>query len=356
MSVGLEVRQLSKHYGAQHVVSDVSLTVPNGEFVCFLGPSGCGKTTLLRMIAGLETPTAGRILMNDRDITQMPVHERNFAMVFQALALFPFLNVEQNIAYSLRFRTINEQQRREMVHDLLTLIKLPDIGQRRIEQLSGGQRQRVAIARALAQEPMLFLLDEPLSALDAKLRDHMQVELRQLQRKLHITTILVTHDQREAMSIADTVVVMADGRIQQIGSPTQIYRRPANRFVAGFIGRSNLIEAQVQDPSSVNVGSVPIGPLSVPHELSAGASITLAVRPEDVRVLPAADAAPNCLAGRVSFVRDVGNEIELRIDCDGREIIAASSPAAWAALRAVTDVAGPIRVQLPPETCRVLDS
>jgi putative spermidine/putrescine transport system ATP-binding protein len=356
MSLGLEVRQLSKHYGAQRVVSDVSLSVANGEFVCFLGPSGCGKTTLLRMIAGLEAPSSGRILMNDRDITDTPVHERNFAMVFQALALFPFLNVEQNIAYSLRFRTINERQRHEMVRDLLTLIKLPDIGQRRIDQLSGGQRQRVAIARALAQEPMLFLLDEPLSALDAQLRDHMQVELRQLQQKLHITTILVTHDQREAMSIADTLVVMADGRIQQVGSPTQIYRHPANRFVASFIGRSNLIEAQVEDPSRVMVGTVPIGPLSIPRELARGVSVTLAVRPEDVRMLAARDAAPNCLPGRISFVRDVGNEIELRIDCEGREIIAASSPAAWEALRSTTDIGGCISVQLPAEACRLLDS
>jgi len=156
MTVGLEVRQLSKSYASQRVVDNVSLAVPDGQFVCFLGPSGCGKTTLLRMIAGLETPSSGRILMNDKDITDTPVHERNFAMVFQALALFPFLNVEQNIAYSLRFRTINARQRHEMVRELLTLIKLPDIGARSIEQLSGGQRQRVAIARALAQEPMLF--------------------------------------------------------------------------------------------------------------------------------------------------------------------------------------------------------
>src|SRR5580704_3374331 len=222
MSLGLEVRQLSKHYGSQRVVSDVSLTVPSGQFVCFLGPSGCGKTTLLRMIAGLEAPTSGRILINDRDITDTPVHERNFAMVFQALALFPFLNVEENIAYSLRFRTINAQQRHEMVRDLLALIKLPDIGKRRIEQLSGGQRQRVAIARALAQEPMLFLLDEPLSALDARLRDHMQVELRLLQQKLRLTTILVTHDQREAMTLADSIVIMAEGRVQQVGSPQEV--------------------------------------------------------------------------------------------------------------------------------------
>jgi putative spermidine/putrescine transport system ATP-binding protein len=356
MSPGLEVRQLSKHYGSQRVVSDVSLTVPNGQFVCFLGPSGCGKTTLLRMIAGLEPPSSGHILMNELDITHTPVHERNFAMVFQALALFPFLNVEDNIAYSLRFRTVNAQQRHEIVRDLLALIKLPDLGRRRIDQLSGGQRQRVAIARALAQEPMLFLLDEPLSALDARLRDHMQVELRQLQRKLRITTILVTHDQREAMSLADTIVVMADGRIQQIGSPTQIYRQPANRFVASFIGRSNLIEAQVEDDVHLRVGASLIQPLSIPGSVHCGDPVTLAVRPEEVRLLPVRDRASNCLAGRITFTRDVGDEIELRIDCDGREVIAAASPAEWAAFGSAVDLSGDVALQLPQECCRVLTS
>jgi putative spermidine/putrescine transport system ATP-binding protein len=304
--------------------------------------------------------------MNDRDITDTPVHERNFAMVFQALALFPFLSVEENIAYSLRFRTISAQQRREMVRDLLALIKLPDIGKRRVEQLSGGQRQRVAIARALAQEPMLFLLDEPLSALDAALRDHMQVELRQLQQKLRITTILVTHDQREAMSLADVIVVMADGAIQQIGSPTEVYREPANRFVAGFIGRSNLIQARVADRTQVQVRGMTLGPVTVPRDLAAGAAVTLAIRPEEVRVVHrgvevgadvAPDVVPNAggyLPGRITFVRDVGNEIELRIDCAAGEIIAALSPAAWSALTTRHDLTGEIGVQLPAESCRLL--
>jgi putative spermidine/putrescine transport system ATP-binding protein len=356
MALGLEVRQLSKHYGSQRVVDDVSLSVPNGQFVCFLGPSGCGKTTLLRMIAGLEVPSAGRILMNDQDITQMPVHERNFAMVFQALALFPFLTVEQNIAYSLRFRTINAQQRREMVRELLSMIKLPDIGERAIDQLSGGQRQRVAIARALAQEPMLFLLDEPLSALDAKLRDHMQVELRQLQQKLHITTILVTHDQREAMTIADTIVVMADGVIQQIGTPTDIYRSPANRFVAGFIGRSNLLEAQVEDPQHVRLGKSLIRTRSIPSEARHGDRVTLAIRPEDIVLIPASSDAENYLQGRITFMRDVGNEIELRIDCEGRELVGSAAPSAWAALSAAVNLSDLIGLQLPSDSCQVLSS
>jgi putative spermidine/putrescine transport system ATP-binding protein len=352
MSLGLEVRQLTKYYGSHRVVSDVSLSVPSGQFVCFLGPSGCGKTTLLRMIAGLETTSSGRILMDDKDITDTPVHERNFAMVFQALALFPFLTVEQNIGYSLRFRTISAQQRREMVRALLDLIKLPDIGARTIDQLSGGQRQRVAIARALAQEPILFLLDEPLSALDAKLRDHMQVELRQLQQKLHITTILVTHDQREAMTLADTIVVMADGAIQQIGTPTEIYRNPANRFVADFIGRSNLLEVKVEDAGHVSVAGTLIGVPAIPSTAQPGDLVTLAVRPEDIRLFGPDVAAPNCLTGRITFVRDVGDQIELRIDCSGREIIGSAAPGQWSQVGSSERVA----LQLPAHCCQILTS
>ena len=355
MTVGLEVRRLAKAFGAQRVVDDVSLSVNDGEFVCFLGPSGCGKTTLLRMIAGLEAPSAGRILMNGRDITEQPAHERNFAMVFQALALFPFLTVEENIAYSLRFRVMNTKQRRGAVQELLQLIQLPGIGGRSVHQLSGGQRQRVAIARALAQEPMLFLMDEPLSALDAKLRDHMQVELRQLQRKLHITTILVTHDQREAMTLADTVIVMADGRIQQVGAPTQIYRSPANRFVAQFIGRSNLLETRVEDAAHVRLGATTIEAL-VPPSARCGDEVTLSVRPEDLRLHASQAAVPNTLPGRITFVRDVGNEIELRVACDGGELTACLMPSVWERLRDELGSTDEVALQVPGDRCCVLTS
>ena len=199
MTLGLEIRDVTKAYGANTVVRNVSLTVPRGQFVCFLGPSGCGKTTLMRMVAGLETPTSGRIFMNEKDITDTPVHRRNFAMVFQALALFPFLSVEDNIAYSMRLRNVGPADRRKRVRELLELIKLPDIGNRTIDQLSGGQRQRVAIARALAQEPTLFLLDEPLSALDAKLRDHMQAyHIALEERDQRIETVEQALDQQLA--------------------------------------------------------------------------------------------------------------------------------------------------------------
>jgi putative spermidine/putrescine transport system ATP-binding protein len=353
VTIGLELRQVAKSFREQRVVDDVSLSVNDGEFVCFLGPSGCGKTTLLRMIAGLETPSAGRILMNGRDITEQPAHERNFAMVFQALALFPFLTVEENIAYSLRFRVMNAKQRHDAVEALLELIRLPGIGKRSIHQLSGGQRQRVAIARALAQEPMLFLMDEPLSALDARLRDHMQVELRQLQRKLHITTILVTHDQREAMTLADTVVVMADGRIQQIGAPTQIYRAPANRFVAQFIGRSNLLDSQVEDATHVRLRSTTLE-AQVPASARRGDQVTLSVRPEDLRLHAARAPVANALPGRIVFVRDVGHEIELQVACEGGELIATLMPAVWQRLRDELQSTDEIALQVPHDRCCVL--
>jgi putative spermidine/putrescine transport system ATP-binding protein len=295
------------------------------------------------MIAGLETPTAGRLLLDGLDLTDTPAHQRNFAMVFQALALFPFLTVEDNIAYSLKLRNIERGERQRRVRELLELIKLPDCASRRIDQLSGGQRQRVAIARALAQEPMLFLLDEPLSALDAKLRDHMQIELRLLQRRLNLTTILVTHDQREAMTLADSIVVMADGVVQQIGSPSDIYRRPANRFVAGFIGQCNLMEAEVLDSRHLSVWGKVVEVGAVPDGLAKGAPVTFSIRPEELRILPGSHAGPDVLPGRVSFVREIGERVELRIDCNGREILGAASPADWAAL---ADPSGSVAVQL----------
>jgi putative spermidine/putrescine transport system ATP-binding protein len=329
---GLQLQGLRKSYGTHVAVDSVSLQVPAGQFVCFLGPSGCGKTTLLRIIAGLETPAAGRLLLNGLDLTDTPAHQRNFAMVFQTLALFPFLTVEENIAYSLKLRNVERRERQRRVRELLELIKLPDCAARRIDQLSGGQRQRVAIARALAQDPMLFLLDEPLSALDAKLRDHMQIELRLLQRKLNLTTILVTHDQREAMTLADTIVIMANGAVQQIGSPGDIYRRPANRFVAGFIGQCNLMEAEVIDRRHLNVWGKTVEVEAIPDGLAKGTPVTFSIRPEDLRILPGGSTGTDILHGRVSFVREIGERVELRIDCNGREVLGATSPADWAAL------------------------
>jgi putative spermidine/putrescine transport system ATP-binding protein len=236
----VQIENVTKKYGDFIAVDGVTVNIPDGSFVCLLGPSGCGKTTLLRLIAGLEDLSGGSLSVGGVDYSKVPAHKREFGMVFQSLALFPHLTVAENIAYPLKIRGVNASDRRVRALELLDLVKLPDIADRQVHQLSGGQRQRVAIARGLAIDPKVFLLDEPLSALDANLREHLQIELRQLQKALGVTTIVVTHDQREAMSMADTVIVMKAGKVQQVGTPVEIYRNPANAFVANFIGVSNL--------------------------------------------------------------------------------------------------------------------
>lgn len=345
---GLELRDLTKAYGDHLAADHVSLSIPHGAFVCFLGPSGCGKTTVLRMIAGLETPTSGAILLNGKEITDQPANGRQFGMVFQSLALFPHLTVGENIAFALRLRGEHPKRRKERVAELLELVRLPGLQGRAISQLSGGQRQRVAIARALAQEPPVFLLDEPFSALDAKLREEMQNELRALQQRLKITTILVTHDQREAMTMADTIVVMGEGKIQQHGPPVAIYRRPANRFVADFIGASNLLPVEILDGQTVRYGATA---LRVGATCGVGGALaSLAIRPEDVILTRAAGGGDNEVAGLISLVRDMGAYVEFRIDCQGQDILGVATPRDWIG-------AGPgeiAHVRLPIECCQVL--
>lgn len=302
----LAVRGVSKAFGSTVALDDVNLELPGGKLICFLGPSGCGKTTLLRTIAGLETPSSGSVYLGDEDLTALPAHQRNIGMVFQSFALFPHLNVVENVAYGLRIRGVPKAERTARAQELLELVRLPGMGARGVSQLSGGQRQRVAMARALALDPSLFLLDEPLSALDAKLRSAMQVELRRLQRELGITTIIVTHDQEEALTMADLVVVMGAGRVQQVGAPLDIYRQPVNRFVADFIGTNNLLPATVTGPSEVNVLGVRLPATVRP---GAGGSVWLSIRPEDVVLHPQAPAGV-ALQGRVTFVRDLGRLVE----------------------------------------------
>ncbi|MGY6411683.1 MAG: ABC transporter ATP-binding protein [Alkalilacustris sp.] len=315
----LSLRGLTRRFGAHTAVEDVTLDIPNGQFVCLLGPSGCGKTTLLRLIAGLEEPTAGQVLVAGVDQTAVPTHKRGFGMVFQSLALFPHLTVADNIAYPLAIRGVDRAARTRRVAELLELVRLPDLGTRRIHQLSGGQRQRVAIARGLAIDPKVFLLDEPLSALDANLREHMQVELRQLQQRLGVTTVVVTHDQKEALTMADLLMVMDRGRVQQMGAPMDLYRDPANAFVAGFIGSTNLLPGRLSG-GVLEVGGHPI-PLAGGDRVKCpdGAAV-LSVRPEDVRF---ADAG---LPARITFVRDLGESVQFRLDFDGREVNALFAP------------------------------
>jgi putative spermidine/putrescine transport system ATP-binding protein len=343
---GLDLQGISKRFGDFSAVDDVSLTVPNGTFVCLLGPSGCGKTTLLRMIAGLEEPSAGRILIDGADITMLPTHRRDFGMVFQSLALFPHLSVGENIAYPLRIRGRPKSEQTARAEELLELVQLPGFAGRPVSRLSGGQRQRVAIARALALSPRLFLLDEPLSALDAKLRETMQVELRQLQQRLGITTIVVTHDQREAMTMADLIVVMDAGRVRQVAPPVEIYRRPADAFVADFIGSTNLLPVEVDGAGRIMVAGAPLAGLAMPGMQKQA---VLSIRPEDVHLTATGEAAHT---GRVTFVRDLGGTIETFVDIAGTPIIATATPREKLAL-AEGDTVGVI---LPAEACVVLPS
>jgi putative spermidine/putrescine transport system ATP-binding protein len=349
---GLQLEHVGKSYGSVVAVTDVDLDFPHGKFVCLLGPSGCGKTTLLRLIAGLELPTAGRIQLDGQELTQTPAHQRNFGMVFQSLALFPHLTVGENIAYGLRIRGADKDKQRKRAQELLELVRLPTIIDRHISQLSGGQRQRVAIARALALDPKLFLLDEPLSALDAKLREHMQVELRQLQQQLGISTIVVTHDQREAMTMADIVVIMDQGRVQQVGPPLDSYRNPANAFVADFIGITNLIPGIVAGPGTVTVNGRPVRVDRMPEGLATDAAVTLSVRPEEVHVRRAGDPGENRIDGKITFVRDLGASVEVTLQCAEAEVLAVTTPRE----RPAATVGDAVVVELPAPACVVLRS
>lgn len=316
----LALENVTKNFGSFAAVSNVNLSVPHGTFICMLGPSGCGKTTLLRMIAGLDDPTSGKILLDGDDITAIPTHKRNLGMVFQSLALFPHLTVGENIAYPLRIRGRPREEQRQRVDELLTMIHLSGFHDRPVAKLSGGQRQRVAIARALAISPKIFLLDEPLSALDAKLREAMQVELRQLQQQLGITTIVVTHDQREAMTMADQVVIMNKGQVIQAASPLEIYRRPADHFVADFIGSTNLLGVYADNGNHARFRDVIIPDLILPADLHEA---TISIRPEEVQITAPERAA---LQGTVSFIRDLGGIIEIFIDLAGSSLVSVSTP------------------------------
>jgi putative spermidine/putrescine transport system ATP-binding protein len=349
---GLILENVEKFYGSACAVTDVNLHLPQGKLVCFLGPSGCGKTTLLRMIAGLETVTRGEIRLDGKDVSHTPAHERNFGMVFQSLALFPHMTVGENIAYPLKLRKVDKATQKARVSELLSMIQLQQMVDRPVAKLSGGQRQRVAIARAIASHPKLLLLDEPLSALDAKLRESMQVEIRQLQKQLNITTILVTHDQREAMTMADIVVVLGEHKVQQVGTPIEIYRNPANAFVADFIGSGNIFAATALGNGHVSLPGGNTLHVPISDEVKAGAEIKMLVRPEDLQVSLPEAAAVNRLNGTVTFIRDIGATIETTVDCDGVSLTALSTPNQSLGL----SIGHAVSVTIPAEACRVLSA
>ncbi|MGV6847383.1 MAG: ABC transporter ATP-binding protein [Marinibacterium sp.] len=310
---GLRLEGVYKDFGSVRAVERTDLDLAEGALTALLGPSGCGKTTLLRMIAGLEAPTGGVLRLRGVDITGQPAHQRRFGMVFQNFALFPHLSVLENVVYSLMISGSAKAEALKKGEKLLDLVQLSGFGARRIGELSGGQRQRVAIARALAQEPQVFLLDEPMSALDAKLREDMQVELRLLQQRLGITTIVVTHDQREAMTMADKIVVMSQGKVEQVGPPQEIYHHPCNAFVADFIGKANFFDGVIENGKLVVANKVL--ETTGPAKFIDGAGVRIACRPE-VPYLDSDNALGSRLGAKVTFIRDVGPARDVYLDTE----------------------------------------
>jgi len=303
---------IQKRFGESVAVSDFNLSAERGEFVSFLGPSGCGKTTTLRMIAGFEQPTAGTITLDGEDVTYKAANKRNVGMVFQSYALFPNMTVADNVGFGLKVRKRQKDDIRKRVAELLEIVNLPDKGNRYPYQLSGGQQQRVALARALAFEPQVLLLDEPLSALDAKIRVALRHEIRSIQRQLGITTVYVTHDQEEALSLSDRVVVMSEGRMEQVGTPFEIYNFPSTAFVASFVGTLNTLPGVVTDAGR---GELTIASQAVrierAFEGSLGREVTVALRPEMVSL--GSDGGANRLTGKVTDVSFLGSIVRIRI-------------------------------------------
>ena len=313
----LAIEGVTKSFGAVQVVRGADIAIRKGEFVSFLGPSGCGKTTILRMVAGFEAPTTGRIVIDGKDVTRLKPNQREIGMVFQSYALFPNLTVAGNIGFGLKVAGKPKAEIAARVEEMLKLIGLPELTDRYPWQLSGGQQQRVALARALAPSPRVLLLDEPLSALDAKIRVSLREEIRSIQKELGITTIFVTHDQEEALSMSDRVMVMYQGRIEQIGAPFEIYNHPKTRFVANFVGTLSTLEGKVTDAArgAVAVAGTTLEGIALPAGTADGAAVTLGLRPEVLRRNKR--AGDQSLTGRIVGVDFLGSVIRIGIETDG---------------------------------------
>lgn len=313
----IRIENVSKSFGAFQAVQDVSLTIQKGEIFALLGGSGCGKTTLLRMLAGFEDTTSGRIFIDGQDMQGVPPWERPVHMMFQSYALFPHMTVEANVGYGLKHEKLTAAQRQARVHEMLDLVQLTPFATRKPHQISGGQRQRVALGRALARSPKLLLLDEPLAALDKKLREHTQFELMSIQERTGVTFIVVTHDQEEAMTLADRIAVMDKGQVRQVGSPGEVYEFPNSRFVAGFIGSVTAFDAEVAALGDVVSLDVPalgttVQARPVP-DLTLGQKVTLAIRPEKLLLSRAPETGPNVIAGEVKDLAYFGKDSLYRV-------------------------------------------
>lgn len=325
----IEIKNIHKFYGAASILNQISLIVYPGEFLTLLGPSGCGKTTLLRLISGFEQPSSGEILIQGQCINHLPPQQRNVHTVFQSYALFPHLSVFENVAFALRCRFVAEAEIQTRVHDALKLVQLEAFSTRYIKQLSGGQQQRVAIARAIINRPQVLLLDEPLSSLDYRLRKSMQYELKQLQKTLNMTFIFVTHDQEEALSMSDRIVILNQGRIEQVGTPRQVYETPNNLQVAKFIGEANIFDIQIKAVEGnqilTEIESVPFTCKNT-GRFKAGEFVHLIIRPEDIRVWDQTevDDASGMLPGKIVDIVYKGSTVDLKVALPSGQIINAS--------------------------------
>ncbi len=346
----LELQNVSKLFGAVAAVKDFNLAVEKGAFVSLLGPSGCGKTTTLRMIAGFEMPDAGALTLDGMDITSVPPNKRGTGMVFQAYALFPNMNVRDNVAFGLEVTGHPKQEIDERVREMLALVRLDDTAKRFPHQLSGGQQQRIALARALAIRPRVLLLDEPLSALDAVVRVALRGEIRRIQLELGITTVYVTHDQEEALSISDRVVVMNQGLIEQTGSPEEIYRQPQTRFVAAFIGTANQLNGVVVDRTQVRFGEILLR-APVPSGLNESSKAVVLVRPESIAIHAAAPTdAHNVLEGTIQTITFLGPITRVGVDVGGTRVVADMA----ASNRAAFTHTQHVWLSFPPDACQVM--
>jgi iron(III) transport system ATP-binding protein len=352
----LKLSGITKHFGKFAALSGIALAVERGKLVTFLGPSGCGKTTLLRIIAGLETQDEGTIVQGGRDISRLPAMRRDYGIVFQSYALFPNLTIFANVAYGLVNRRKGQAEIKRRVGELLKLVGLPDAGPKYPGQLSGGQQQRIALARALATSPGLLLLDEPLSALDAIERVRLRVEIRALQQRLGVTTVLVTHDQEEALSMADEIVVMNQGRIEQVGKPQQIYRYPASAFVADFVGKVNVLSAIAEGAGRFRFGNLMLEGAVGGEAVPPGTRVKLYLRPEDVLVDGAIHATATAATGRVAKVEFLGAFCLVTVALSGAE----EQPLVVSLSRRRSDEmslaeGGSLSVALRPDCMRVLN-
>ncbi|NWG47411.1 MAG: putative 2-aminoethylphosphonate ABC transporter ATP-binding protein [Alphaproteobacteria bacterium] len=350
----LQLTNITKRYGSFTALQSVDLTIHEGEFICFLGPSGCGKTTLLRVISGLDIQSEGTVIQAGRDISGLPVSHRDFGIVFQSYALFPNLTVEANVGYGLTSRRMKRREIAARVGELLTLVGLTDQRRKYPPQLSGGQQQRVALARALALSPGLLLLDEPLSALDARVRLRLRTEIRDLQQRLGLTTIMVTHDQEEALAMADRIVVMNAGRIDQVGTPLEVYSRPATPFVADFVGKMNFKRGRLGPDRRVTVDGVELVYAPDPDlRAQPGEEVVLCLRPEDIVVRGISETAPNRLAVRVLSMEFIGNHFHLRLGILGSELVLEGDLSINAVRDLSIEVGRGLTIALPPDRLRI---